>query len=131
MAIQVQGTTVIDDSRNLVNVNNVDIASSQTSYLNLGTVTSGTISLSLSGNDFFTINVSGDITLNFTNIPTGKFKTAVIKLYYNTGTISYLTGNSIWSSSGAPTWLAGKTYIITVICDGSTPVRLNAAEYSA
>ena len=66
MAVKVSGTTVIDNSRNLVNIGSI----AQPHYTNNNV--SGTISLDVGANSMHTINMIGNITISFSNASSGQ-----------------------------------------------------------
>lgn len=71
MAIKVSGTTVIDDTRDLVNIGSIT-AGSITQTHNVVNSASGTTTLDLDANTMHVINMVGNITLAFSNATAGQ-----------------------------------------------------------
>lgn len=77
MAIKVSGTTVIDNSRNITNIESATIDSITMPHYTNNNV-SGTITLDVGANSMHTINMIDNITIAFSNAAAGQ--TGVIVL---------------------------------------------------
>lgn len=118
MAIQVGGTTVVDNSRNLTNIgtgsfsSNVTVAGTVNAYERSRAVTmSGTTNIDMNNGDSAThikLTVAASATLNFTNLPntTGSnlFSWAMTTINDGTAGRAITWGNTIlWAGGLTPT----------------------------
>jgi hypothetical protein len=121
MSIQIQGTTVIDDGRNL-SVNNTDINGAVTQ--NIVQVYNGTIDC-LYGNHF-NIQVSNNTYLYIQNQPYAKSYSFLLQVNHSSGVI-YWPSNVRWSNGIAPTLTTGKKHLFVFIYDDENNVWRGAS----
>lgn len=72
--------------------------------------------------DYFVATVNGNTTFTITNIPTGKAYSATLRLTVVSGSITF-PGTFKWPNDVAPTFTAGKVYLISLATENDTVVR--------
>lgn len=86
MAIQVGGTTVIDNSRNISNVPVLTTVKVAETYVELGSSLSGTVGINLNSGTVFRGQISGNTTFSISNAATASG--FILMLYNNNGSLS-------------------------------------------
>ena len=93
MAVKVSGTTVIDNSRNLVNIGSI------AQPHNTVNSASGTVTLDVGAKSMHTVNMVGNITIGFSNASSGQ--TGVIVLNQDsTGGRTFTLGSAFKTPNG-------------------------------
>jgi hypothetical protein len=154
MAIQVSGTTVVDNSRNLTNIAGADIAGTlQVREIIEGattnTTTSGTYTVDADATAvvYMTSNQTGNRTINFDANTVGSLNGKMANgdsmsfavLLTNGGTAYYVTTVQIDGSTVTPKWIGGTApsagntnsidaYTFTIIKTGSGAYTVLAAQ---
>lgn len=123
MAIRVQGTVVIDDSRNIANVSTLSAQRNSLTVSNLGTLTTGTTTINLSTAQIFTANIasSNTVTLAFSNVPSsGLTQTSALRLTNGgSGTVVW-PANTKFPGNTAPTLTTSGVDVLTIYYDTIT-----------
>ena len=158
MAIKISGTTVIDDSRNIQNVENITATSNITansivggSTLSVGTnaaattnvdldvagtyagnVVSASTSIDCSSGNYFTSTVNGNVTFSVSNVPSSRSYGFVLQVTHTSGTISWFSGVQ-WPKGTAPTLTTGKVHLFIFVTSngGSTWRGSSLVDYNS
>jgi hypothetical protein len=110
MAIKVSNSTIIDDSRNII-----DVKSTRGTITALATNASD-INLSL-GSYFVGSTSAGSISYSFTNVPTSTYFSFVLELTIGS-TIAITWPTTVkWPGDSAPTVTSGKTHLYVFVTD--------------
>ena len=82
----------------------------------------GTNNVDLSLSNIYTINVSGNITLTFSNGTPGTYIIKIVQDGTGSRTVTFPVSNWLWAGGAAPTLstTANKTDIVSLIFDGTT-----------
>ena len=122
MAIKIGGTTVINDSRELAAITDMD--GTYTSFHPLVEAVSGTV-LDLS-QTMLTKALSTATTFTYINAATGR--TAVLLLDINS--LNFVpTFPGDWSFQATPTWSANRYWIISIVCFSATDIQCTTVGY--
>lgn len=98
MAIKVSGTTVIDNSRNITNIESATIDSIAQPHNTVNSA-SGTVTLDVGANSMHTVNMVDNITIAFSNAAAGQ--TGVIVLNQDsTGGRTFSLGSAFKTPNG-------------------------------
>lgn len=126
MAIQVGGTTVIDNSRNLSNIPIITTTKIAETYVDLGSAISGTVTINLNSGTVFRGQMSGNTTFSVSNAATAS--SFILMLYNNgagysvawsggtfrfpggSGQLNRTTGTGGWDVWGFATYDAGSNW---------------------
>ena len=108
MAIKISGTTIVDNSRNIINYG--------TTITALGSVT-GATTINLSNGNYFTANTTGSTTWTFSGQLSTSFNGFVLKLTNGgSATQTWPTGIK-WPGGTAPTLTTAGTDVLVFITD--------------
>lgn len=123
MAIQVQGTTVIDDNKFLT-VSGAEVSgSTRTVVIDKGSVdvAGTTMVIDPSAGNYFNLQVNAACTINVqtTNVSSGKVHTSVLSLRVNTTSTITWGSNIYWPNNQQPLLTPGKSILIGFITEGS------------
>jgi hypothetical protein len=152
MAIKISGTTVIDDSRNIQNVENITATSivggstlsvgtnaAATTNVDLdvagtyaGNVVSASTSIDCSSGNYFTSTVNGNVTFSVSNVPSSRSYGFVLQVTHTSGTISWFSGVQ-WPKGTAPTLTTGKVHLFIFVTSngGSTWRGSSLVDYNS
>lgn len=126
MAIQVSGTTVIDNSRVLQN-----IVGANGAYDNLQPTTAGITNVINFNTPMMTLTMGANTTLSESNKATGHSAILILDRS-SSGFTPTWSSNIKWPTDGTePAWADHRYWIITFICISSTLVRSVAIGYDA
>jgi hypothetical protein len=112
MAIRISNTEVIDDTRNLVNINNADILGSQRS----GIVDVAALDINCSLGNYFIKSINANSTFTFSNVPTSRAYSFTLELTHTSGSVTW-PSTVRWPSEIAPLITAGRTSLFMFVTD--------------
>jgi len=123
MAIQVQGTTVIDDNKFLT-VSGAEIGTStRTAVIDKGIVdvAGTTMVIDPSAGNYFTLQVNAGCTINVqtSGFNNSKVYTTVLSLKVNTSSVISWGPNIYWPNNQLPNLTTGKSILIGFVTEGT------------
>ena len=122
MAVKVSGTTVIDDSKNMLTDGYVRAATYKGKTQTIATG-SGSKSVNLSTGDNVLMTLNGNTTFTITNLLSSYVNTVTFKLTYSGGaySVTWPTGTT-WHRSVTPTSFSGGTaiYVLETYDNGTS-----------
>jgi len=122
MAVKVSGTTVIDDSKNMLTDGYVRAATYKGKTQTIATG-SGSKSVNLSIGDNVIMTLNGNTTFTITNLLSSYVNTVTFKLTYSGGaySVTWPTGTT-WHRSVTPTSFSGGTaiYVLETYDNGTS-----------
>lgn len=125
MAVQVSGTTVIDNSRVLQNIAGAN-GKYDAFHPNVNSITT-VIDMN---EPMMTLSMSGNVTFSESNKSAGK--TAVLLLDTSaSGHTPSFSGNVRWAEDSEPNWSDYRYWNIALVCWDSTIIRAAAVGFSA
>ena len=129
MAIKVGGTTIIDNSRNISNLEGFSgsFGDFRPEHSDLGNIT-GTATLDFSGARVSKATMTGNTTFSESNKIIGRDKV----LYIDTSASGYTPtfSSNVEFPNGTPTWSGYRHWVISFICWGNTVVRATALGFT-
>ena len=125
MAIKINGLTVIDDSRNISNVFNMEGLYS--AFSTTAIVITNTITFE---NPVTTCTMSADTTFSESGATAGLTCTLLLDTTSTAYTPTF-TSNINWENNTEPTWSAYRRWQITFHCDTSDDIRATAVGFTA
>lgn len=125
MAIKINGLTVIDDSRNISNVFNMEGLYS--AFSTTAIVITNTITFE---NPVMTCTMSADTTFSESGASGGLTCTLLLDTT-NTAYTPTFTSNINWENNTEPTWSAYRRWQITFHCAASNDIRATAVGFTA
>lgn len=133
MAIKISGTTIIDDSRNIINVGFSGTANVANASVRRTAVTVAALDINCSTGNYFTKSISASSAFTFSSVPTtGNAYAFVLRLTITTGGSASFPASVVWSGGTAPTLSVGKTYLFYFATDdGGANWRGSSTEYAS
>jgi len=121
MAIQISGTTVIDNSQNFIGVGLTLTGSYRQSV-----VAVGALDIDCSSGNYFTKTINGASTFTVSNVPTSRAYSFTLELTHTSGAITWFSGVQ-WPDGVAPALTTGKTHLFMFVTDdGGTRWRASS-----
>ena len=122
MAIKISGTTVIDDSRNATNIDNITHTGAMT---NGASSAVGASAIDCSAGNWFTKTATGALTWTATNVPSSSFTYGFILELTNggLGTQTWMSGTTFPQGAGPTLQSSGTDILVFLTRDGGTTWR--------